>query len=72
MKRKADCTIPVSRVTFVVYVVSFCSASILLGSNAEMVMHVEWACIYGVMYGCESWTIKKTEHQRIDAFELWC
>ena len=32
--------------------------------------------IYGffpvVMYGCESWTIKKAEHQRIDAFELWC
>ena len=25
-----------------------------------------------VMYGCESWTIKKTEHQRIDTFELWC
>ena len=25
-----------------------------------------------VMYGCESWTVKKTEHQRIDAFELWC
>ena len=25
-----------------------------------------------VMYGCESWTIKKTEHQRIDSFELWC
>ena len=24
------------------------------------------------MYGCESWTIKKVEHQRIDAFELWC
>ena len=24
-----------------------------------------------VMYGCESWTIKKVEHQRIDAFELW-
>ena len=24
------------------------------------------------MYGCESWTIKKTEHWRIDAFELWC
>ena len=24
------------------------------------------------MYGCESWTIKKTEYQRIDAFELWC
>ena len=31
--------------------------------------------IYGfplVMYGCESWTIKKAEHRRIDAFELWC
>ena len=25
-----------------------------------------------VMYGCESWTIRKAEHQRIDAFELWC
>ena len=25
-----------------------------------------------VMYGCQSWTIKKAEHQRIDAFELWC
>ena len=25
-----------------------------------------------VMYGCKSWTVKKTEHQRIDAFELWC
>ena len=25
-----------------------------------------------IMYGCESWTIKKVEHRRIDAFELWC
>ena len=25
-----------------------------------------------VMYGCESWTIKKTEHRRINGFELWC
>ena len=25
-----------------------------------------------VMYGCESWTVKKAEHQRIEAFELWC
>ena len=25
-----------------------------------------------VMYGCESWTIKKAEHRKIDAFELWC
>ena len=25
-----------------------------------------------IMYGCESWTVEKAEHQRIDAFELWC
>ena len=25
-----------------------------------------------VMYGCESWTVKKTDHRKIDAFELWC
>ena len=25
-----------------------------------------------VMYGCESWTVKKAEHRRLDAFELWC
>ena len=25
-----------------------------------------------VMYGCESWTVKKAEHRRIDVFELWC
>ena len=28
--------------------------------------------LFLVMYGCESWTIKKAEHRRIDAFELWC
>ena len=35
-----------------------------------------WAIYYEevtvVMYGCESWIIKKAEHRRIDAFELWC
>ena len=30
------------------------------------------AMVFLVMYGCESWTIKKAEHRRIDAFELWC
>ena len=31
------------------------------------------AMVFAVaMYGCESWTMKKAEHQRIDAFELWC
>ena len=36
-------------------------------------VHVVKAVVFPVvMYGCESWTIKKTEHQRIDTFELWC
>ena len=35
-------------------------------------VHLVKALIFLViMYGCESWTVKKTEHQRIDAFELW-
>ena len=33
---------------------------------------VKVTCFPVVMYGCESWTIKKAEHRRIDAFELWC
>ena len=36
-------------------------------------VHLVEAMVFPVvMYGCESWTIKKVEHQRIDAFELWC
>ena len=36
-------------------------------------IHLVKATVFPViMYGCESWTIKKAEHQRIDAFELWC
>ena len=36
-------------------------------------VHLVKAMVFSVvMYGCESWTIKKTEWQRIDAFELWC
>ena len=35
-------------------------------------VHLVKAMVFPVvMYGCESWTIKKAEHQRIDAFELW-
>ena len=38
-----------------------------------MKVHIVQAMVFlVVMYGCESWTIKKTECQRIDAFELWC
>ena len=36
-------------------------------------VHIVKAMIFPVdMYGCESWTIKKADHRRIDAFELWC
>ena len=36
-------------------------------------VHLDKAMVFPViMYGCESWTIKKIEHRRIDSFELWC
>ena len=36
-------------------------------------IHLVKAMVFlGVMYGCESWTIKRAELQRVDAFELWC
>ena len=36
-------------------------------------VHLVKAMVFPVvMYACESWTVKKAEHQRIDAFELWC
>ena len=36
-------------------------------------LHLVKAVVFPVvMYGCENWTVKKAEHQRIDAFELWC
>ena len=36
-------------------------------------VHLVKAMVFPLgMYGCESWTIKKVEHQKIDAFELWC
>ena len=36
-------------------------------------VHLVKATVFsGVMYGCENWTIKKADHRRIDAFELWC
>ena len=43
-----------------------------LGSILLTKVHIVKAMVYpAVMYGCESWTIKKAEHWRIDAFELW-
>ena len=45
------------------------SRDITLLTNVHLVKTVVFPV---VMYGCESWTIKKAEHQTIDAFELWC
>ena len=47
----------------------FKSRNITLPTKACLVKAVVFPV---VMYGCESWTVKKAEHQRIDAFELWC
>ena len=42
-------------------------------SSLSTKVHLVKAMVFPVvMYGCESWTIKKAEHRRIDAFELWC
>ena len=47
----------------------FKSRDITLTTKVCLVMAIVFPV---VMYGCESWTVKKAEHQRIDAFELWC
>ena len=47
----------------------FKSRDITLPSKVHLVKAMVFPV---VMYGCESWTIKKAEHRRIDAFELWC
>ena len=45
------------------------SRDITLLTNVHLVKTIVFPV---VMYGCESWTMKKAEHRRIDAFELWC
>ena len=45
------------------------SRDIILSTKVSLVKAMGFPV---VMYGCESWTIKKAEHRRIDAFELWC
>ena len=45
------------------------SRDITLPTNVHVVKPMVFPV---VMYGCESWTVKKAEHRRIDAFELWC
>ena len=45
------------------------SRNITLPTNVYLVKAMVFPV---VMYGCESWTLKKAEHRRIDAFEVWC
>ena len=47
----------------------FKSRDIILPTKVRLVKALVFPV---VMYGCESWTVKKAEHRRIDAFELWC
>ena len=47
----------------------FKSRDITLPTKVQLVKAMVFP---GVMYGCESWTVKKAERRRIDAFELWC
>ena len=47
----------------------FKSRDIILPTKVHLVKAMVFPV---VMYGCESWTVKKAEHQRIDTFELWC
>ena len=49
--------------------------SVLKSSDITLLtkVHLVKAMVFPVvLYGCESWTIKKAEHQRVDVFELWC
>ena len=48
------------------------SRDIALPTKVHLVKVFDFLVFPVVMYGCESWTMKKAEHQRIDAFELWC
>ena len=50
----------------------FKSRDITLLTKVHLVKAMDVRVFRVVMYGCESWTIKKAELQRIDAFELWC
>ena len=56
---------------------NFFKGNILILKSRDITLPTEVHLVKGmvfpvVMYGCESWTVKKAERQRIDAFELWC
>ena len=70
-----DCSHEIKRCLFLGRKVMTNLYSILKNSDITLPtkVHLVKAMVFPVvMYGCESWTMKKAEHQRIDAFELWC
>ena len=70
-----DCSQEIKRSLFLGRKVMINLDSILKSRDVTLPtkVHLVKALVFPVvMYGCESWTIKKAEHQRIDAFELWC
>ena len=70
-----DCSHEIKRCLLLGRKVMMNLASILKSRDITLPtkVHLVKAMIFPlVMYGCESWIIKKVEHQRIDAFELWC
>ena len=70
-----DCSLEIKRRLFLGRKVMTNLDSILKSRDITLStkVHLVKAMVFPVvMYGCESWTIKKAEHQRIDAFELWC
>ena len=64
-----DCSPPGSSIHGIFLDSILKSRDITLSTNVHLVKAIGFPV---VMYGCESWTIKKAECQRIDAFELWC
>ena len=70
-----DCSHEIKRCLLLVRKVMTNLGSILKSRDIVLPtkVHLVKAMVFPVvMYGCESWTIKKAEHQRIDGFELWC
>ena len=70
-----DCSHEIKRHLFLGRKIMTNLDSILINKDITLStkVHLVKAMVFPVvMYGCESWTIKKAEHQRIDAFELWC
>ena len=70
-----DCSHEIKRHLLAPWKKSYDQLSILKSRDITLPtkVHLVKATVFPVvMYGCESWAIKKAEHQRIDAFELWC